>query len=178
MLNAVKSVLAVVLSIRPSSEQSFTTSKISFTYILYLQCVYIWFISYTHNFKQTFANFSRPFFIRPWWPLQTDRWHQTAGTSCVPRNLRHFGLPFRGYGVHRKPIHTRGLSIGWPSQSKIFILQFVENVRHSILIKITYKNEFISCLNSMLFIPFTPKLMIQILLTIQEQMYEWCSENW
>ena len=26
--------------------------------------------------------------------------------------------------------------------------------------------------------PFTPKLIIQILLTIQEQMYEWCSENW
>ena len=25
--------------------------------------------------------------------------------------------------------------------------------------------------------PFTPKLMIQILVTIQEQMYEWCSEN-
>ena len=26
--------------------------------------------------------------------------------------------------------------------------------------------------------PLTPKLIIQILLTIQEQMYEWCSENW
>ena len=28
--------------------------------------------------------------------------------------------------------------------------------------------------------PFTPNLIInaQILLTIQEQMYEWCSENW
>ena len=25
---------------------------------------------------------------------------------------------------------------------------------------------------------FTPKLIIQIHLTIQEQMYEWCSENW
>ena len=24
----------------------------------------------------------------------------------------------------------------------------------------------------------TPNLIIQILLTIQEQMYEWCSENW
>ena len=26
--------------------------------------------------------------------------------------------------------------------------------------------------------PFTPKIIIQILLTIQEQMYEWCNENW
>ena len=26
--------------------------------------------------------------------------------------------------------------------------------------------------------PFTPKIIIQILLTIQEKMYEWCSENW
>ena len=30
---------------------------------------------------------------------------------------------------------------------------------------------------SQFFDPFTPKLIIQILLTIQEQMYEWCSEN-
>ena len=28
------------------------------------------------------------------------------------------------------------------------------------------------------FFPFTPKLIIHILLTIWEQMYEWCSENW
>ena len=28
------------------------------------------------------------------------------------------------------------------------------------------------------FNPCTPRLMVQIPLTIQEQMYEWCSENW
>ena len=60
---------------------------------------------------------------------------------------------------------------------------------HSLLAQL-YHHSF-SCLSKKLFSgiypkcrwiiwlnPFTPKLIMQILLTIQEQMYEWCSENW
>ena len=36
-----------------------------------------------------------------------------------------------------------------------------------------YNSTFLTSFN-----PFTLKLIIQILLTIQEQMHEWSSENW